>query len=189
MKDKKEIRREVISIRENIDIDIKNKNDKLICERLFCDEDFINSKEIFIYLSYNNEVNTYGIIKTSFELCKKVAVPKTVFKDRAMDFINLNNFNEIDKIPINKIGIKEPLEGEVLYPKETTLVIVPGVAFTLKGERIGYGGGFYDKYLIKYNIKNKIALCYEFQILEEIPVNEEDILVSKIITEDRSISL
>ncbi len=189
MKDKKEFREEIILKREQMDVFLKNKNDGLIHEKLFQDETFVNSKQIFIYLSYKNEIDTYEIIKRSFELNKKVGVPKTIFKDRQMDFVHLKSFNDIEKIPLNKMGIKEPLEGDVLIPTEDTIVIVPGVAFTLKGERLGYGGGFYDRYLSKYGVKNKIVLCYDYQILNCIPIDENDILVSKIITENRTIQI
>ncbi len=189
MKDKNQTRKEIISIRESLDIVSKIQWDDMICEKLFKEEVFKNAKKIFIYLSYNNEINTDKIIKEAFRTGKIVGVPRTVFKDRKMDFINIKNYDDISKIPKNKMGIKEPSDGEVLYPDLDTVVITPGVAFTIRGERLGYGGGFYDTYLENYHIKNKIALCYEFQILTSIPVYKNDMLVSKIITENRVIEI
>lgn len=189
MKNKWELREQIIKKREAMDMDLKDKNDKSIHRRLFKDENFKDCKEILIYLSYKNEINTYEIIREALKLNKKVGIPKTIFKEREMDFIHLKDFDDIEKIPENKLGIKEPLEGEVLNPTDDTIIIMPGLAFSLKGERLGYGGGFYDRYLSKFEIKNKIALCNEFQILKNIPTNKNDEFVSKIITEKRTIKI
>jgi len=189
MQSKLGLREEIVKKRESMSKTLKEKNDEKIHDRLFQDKDFENSKEIFIYLSYKSEINTYKIIKKSFMLNKKIAIPKTIFRERAMDFIHLKDYDDIDKIPVNKMGIREPLKGEVLIPTYNTIIIVPGLAFTLKGERLGYGGGFYDIYLSKHKVKNKIALCYEFQMLKTIPIDKNDEFVSKIITEERTIEV
>lgn len=139
---------------------------------------------ILCYSDFKNEVQTGDIIKYLISCYKNVYLPvcdteKLIFTPRQISDINFDK-------QINLYGIFEP--KSLLQEKaEIDCAIIPGIAFDLSGNRIGFGKGYYDKYF--HNNKNifKIALCYEFQLLESIPKDKNDCPVDMIITENRVI--
>lgn len=185
--DKKNIiRKEILTKRKNIDIVEKENMDKEIADRFYRSKYYKQAKNIFIYISYDSEINTKVIIDKALKDNKKIYVPRTEFKTRHMDAVEITS---LDNLIENKYGILEPLlQKPHIDPNELDLIVVPGLAFDRNGGRVGYGGGFYDRYfkkISKDNIKKvvKLALAYDFQILENVPVNYQDVPVSYIITE------
>lgn len=144
-----------------------------------------NSKIIFTYFHFDREVKTDLIIKKSFENNKIICLPYIDWKKRILIPSQINSIDEIEmnkKIPVPKF-LRE-VKREII-----DLVIVPGVAFDIYKNRIGMGGGFYDRFLknLSENVL-KVALSFEFQILKEkLPVSECDVKVDLIITEERII--
>ena len=160
--------------------------DKEILNRL-CESRYFNeAKNIFIYISYGSEINTKDIINKALKENKRIYVPRTEFKSRIMDAVEISS---LDNLIENSYGILEPSENEPhIDPNELDLIIVPGVAFDKKGGRMGYGAGFYDRYFKKINKDNikritKLALAYDFQVIDEVPMEELDMPVDFIITE------
>lgn len=158
-----------------------------IKKRLFNLPEFKNANCISFYISFRNEVKTYEMIKEALKLDKRVFVP-VVEEKRVLSLSELKDFN--NELEIGKFGILEP---KVEYKrkvnlKQVVLVIVPGVVFDEKGNRIGYGGGYYDNLLNKIKDGLFIGLAYEFQIVSQIPATESDVPVHKIITENRIIT-
>lgn len=186
MLNKREIRRTISILREELEIREKNKMDKIIENKLLNSRLYLEAEKIFIYVSMKNEVNTKSIIKNALEKGKKIYVPKVDKENRRMKVIELRKFNELQEVP--PFNILEPkydcFEAD---SEELDLVIVPGVAFTEKGERIGYGGGYYDRFLNQYKELYTIALAYDFQILDKIPIEKHDERVKCIITDKRNI--
>ena len=135
-----------------------------------------DAKTIYAYLPYNQEVRTEELILQALEDGKKVAVPKVYCDD--MRFIYINDFEDLDE---GYAGIFEPVHDEPVADDPTALVLMPGVAFTEDGKRIGYGGGFYDRFLEKEPNHPTVALCYDFQVVEELPTEEFDIPVDLVI--------
>ena len=122
-----------------------------------------NAKTIYGYLPYNQEVRTVPMLEQALLDGKRIAVPK-VFGDE-MKFIYLEDLSKIDK---GYCGIPEPIENGPVADDPTALVLMPGLAFDPQGHRIGYGGGFYDKFLTSEPNHPTLALCYEFQMLEHL---------------------
>lgn len=177
--DKKDIRKEAKFNRE------KNKNKKReadckIYDSLIKLSEYQKADKIFIYLDFNNEVETRKIIEHALKEKKKVYIPRVEGKEMvAVSIKNLDNLIE------SKFKILEPI-GEAEEIDKETVMIIPGVAFSENGERVGYGGGYYDRFLENKNNK-LIALAYECQIYKELPVEEHDIKIPTIITEERII--
>ncbi|MFC9415567.1 5-formyltetrahydrofolate cyclo-ligase [Bacillus mobilis] len=148
---------------------------------LYAQKEWAEAKTIGITLSMENEVNTYPIIEKAWEQGKKVVVPKCNKGTRTMTFRQISNFDQLETVYMN---LREPIPAltEEVGADDIDLQIVPGVAYTGRGERIGYGGGYYDRYLVHYKGKT-LSLAYSFQMVEHIPVEPFDKNVEKIITE------
>lgn len=126
------------------------------------------ARTIFAYLSYNQEVRTDLLIRRAWKSGKTVAVPKII--DGEMVFLRLE---EGDPIAEGYKGIPEPVK-EIPLSDPTALVLLPGLAFDLQGHRLGYGGGFYDRFLAQEQHPT-IALCFDFQIYDHLDCQEHDI--------------
>ena len=131
---------------------------------------------IYGYLPYNQEVRTVPMLEQALRDGKRVAVPK-VFGDE-MKFIYLDDLTRIEK---GYCGIPEPIEDGPEGDDFTALVLMPGLAFDPQGHRIGYGGGFYDKFLSKEPNHPTLALCYEFQMVEHLDTEEFDVPVDCVL--------
>jgi 5-formyltetrahydrofolate cyclo-ligase len=134
------------------------------------------AKTIYGYLPYNQEVRTVPMLQRALQDGKKVAVPK-VYGDE-MRFIYMEDLSLVEK---SDMGIPEPVADEPVADDPTALVLMPGLAFTEKGDRMGYGGGFYDKFLAQEPNHPTVALCYAFQMVEELPTQEHDIPVDLVL--------
>jgi 5-formyltetrahydrofolate cyclo-ligase len=180
--DKKEIRKEIISKRNSVDMTIRQNWDKAIFQNLVNSNFYNDAKSIFIFISYGSEVDTIRIIEHSLKIGKEVYVPKTYKDIREMKAVRITNLMNMTK---DKMGILEPVEvNEDSIGENFDLIIMPGVVFDSFGNRIGYGGGYYDKYLSNYKEKTeKIALAYHMQLLNKIETENHDIKVDYIITE------
>lgn len=139
-------------------------------------EMYRNAKTIYGYLPYNQEVRTVPMLQRALDEGKKVAVPK-VYGDE-MRFIYLTDLSRVEK---SDYGIPEPIDDGPVADDSTALVLMPGLAFDKDGHRIGYGGGFYDKFLASEPDHPTLALCYGFQMVEELPTEEFDIPVDCVL--------
>lgn len=189
--EKKALRKEILTRRKNIDAAEKGEMDKKILDRFFESKYYKEAKNIFIYISYDSEINTIEIINKAFKDGKKIYVPRTEFETRLMDAVEITSFDNLIK---SSYGILEPsMEVLQVNPNKLDLIVVPGVAFDRNGGRMGYGAGFYDRYFKKINKDNikrivKLALAYDFQVLEKVPMSVQDVPVDFIITEKEFIS-
>lgn len=158
-------------------LDICRESRPLIDRVLKCPE-FLNAKAIYTYMEYNQEVITHPIMTRAWELGKRVAVPK-VF-NKIMDFYYIESFDDV--IP-GYMGILEPIEY-IRAEEPEALVIMPGLAFDLNFNRIGYGGGFYDGFFATHPDTNctKMGLCYDFQIVSKIEAEPHDFKADIIVT-------
>lgn len=131
---------------------------------------------IYGYLPYNQEVRTVPMLEQAMADGKRVAVPKVYGEE--MKFIYLTDLNQVEK---GYAGIPEPVADEPVAEDKTALVLMPGLAFDPEGHRIGYGGGFYDRFLAKEPDHPTVALCYEFQMLEKLETEEFDVPVDQVL--------
>lgn len=134
------------------------------------------AKTLYGYLPYNQEVRTVPILEQALADGKQVAVPK-IYGD-TMRFILLPDLSKVEK---GYSGIPEPIADEPIANDETALVLMPGLAFDPKGNRMGYGGGFYDKYLEAEPGHPTVALCYDFQMLPHLDTEAHDIPVDLVL--------
>lgn len=174
---KEEIRKKVKEERNKLSEEFIDINSKKIAEKLFNMDVYKKVESIYIYMNFEKEVSTKEIIIDSLNKGKKVAIPKIA--NEVMEFYYISN---IEDVSIGYYGIEEPI-GTKLAKEENSLIIMPGVVFDKKKNRIGHGKGYYDKYLAKNRVENKIALAFDFQVLEEIPFENHDLIPDIIITE------
>lgn len=137
-----------------------------------------NAKSIYGYLPFNQEVDTTLILAQALRDGKRVALPKTY--DDEMRFIWVSNLTDMQK---STLGCPEPVADAPIADDPDALVLLPGLAFDLQGGRMGYGGGFYDKFLADERHPT-VALCYGFQLLPRVPVEWHDLRVDCIISTD-----
>ncbi|ALS74192.1 5-formyltetrahydrofolate cyclo-ligase [Planococcus rifietoensis] len=156
-----------------------------ILEKLLEDPVFQKAETIGVTISRWPEVDTIPLIKACWRLGKKVAAPKCFARDRTMDF---RLFHRLGQLEVVYMDLQEPIEGETeaIDSESIDLLIVPGVVFTESGYRIGFGGGYYDRYLSGFN-GNTLSLAFDFQLTGELPIESHDIPVDGIITEKRTI--
>lgn len=135
-----------------------------------------NANSVYGYLPYNQEVRTVPMLAKAILDGKRVAVPK-VFGDE-MKFIWLDDLERVEK---GYAGIPEPIDDGPVADDPHALVLMPGLVFDPAGHRIGYGGGFYDKFLAAEPEHPTVALCYDFQVLEHLETEEFDIPVDLVL--------
>ncbi len=188
IKAKKELlRHEMLAKRDALSAEERLGKSSEIVNRLLKQSDIIKAKNIFTYVSFRSEVNTHGMLDSFLDQGKAVSVPFTdMNKKMIIPFIIKSVKNDL--VP-GTFGISEPV-AEKLCPMldgYIDIVIMPGAAFSDKGCRIGYGGGFYDRFLQKKSIPS-YALAFDFQIIDEVPFSPEyDVKVDYIVTEKRII--
>ena len=174
--DKKELRRNIRLKKEAMTEEEILGKSRSLTEKFLKTDVYKNASALYGYLSYNQEVRTEAILEQALADGKRVAVPK-VFGDE-MRFIYISG---LDQITPGYKGIPEPVEDAPVADDPNALVLMPGIAFDKNGGRIGYGGGFYDKFLAKEPNHKTVALCYDFQVVEDLPVEEFDIPVNQVI--------
>lgn len=147
-----------------------------LAQLFFASKLYREAKTIYGYLPYNQEVRTVPMLEKALLDGKRVAVPK-VYGDE-MRFIYLTDLQNVEK---GYAGIPEPVGDGPVADDKTALVLMPGLAFDPQGHRIGYGGGFYDKFLEQEPEHPTLALCYDFQMLPVLETEEHDIPVDCVL--------
>lgn len=182
---KNELRKKYIEERKNIIDNQRKTAGEIVYNKLIMSEMYENAESIFIYVSMKTEMSTINIINKALEDNKMVAVPVTL-SNRDMYFVNINSLNDMVK---TKFGTLEPIcsRKDEVFPDNKTLLVVPGTAFDIKGHRMGFGGGYYDTYIEKFDINNTLALAFDIQLKESIPYETHDKIMKYIITEKRII--
>lgn len=135
-----------------------------------------NAKTVYGYLPYNQEVRTVPMLERALQDGKRVAVPKVYGDD--MKFIYIDDLSQVAE---GYAGIPEPIADGPVADDPTALVLMPGLAFDPQGHRIGYGGGFYDRFLAAEPDHPTLALCYDFQMLPQLETEEFDIPVDTVL--------
>jgi 5-formyltetrahydrofolate cyclo-ligase len=164
-----------------------------IQDKLFLSEAYRDCRSLFTYVSFQTEVDTRPIIYDAWSKGKTVYAPRV--DDKSMDFYIIHTFDTLIR---SKFGVSEPAPEEKLryqFQKDLEfgdgkLMLLPGLAFDYSGNRIGYGAGYYDRYQNKHITDQfvKVALAYDFQILDGIPASEYDRKADMIITPTRIIN-
>ena len=176
---KSEIRKKILKKRkENYSKDLSINQNKFL---KFFENNKLNNKIIGGYYPYNYEMDILKILKVLEKKKYKISLPK-IRKKNQMNFFE---WSYDEPLSISKYGIPEPISKKIIYPD---VLMVPLVAFDDELNRLGYGGGYYDRYLSKILKKKKIikiGIAYSFQKLQKIPTNKYDIRLDYIITEEK----
>ncbi len=188
MLDKKSLRKKVLAARDSLTWDQVEANSVKIAEQLFALPQYRAAQTIMYFLNFGKEVLTMKMVPQTLAHGKRAVATKTVTKERRMILSEIYDL-EADLEP-GLWGIPEA-KAEALRPLEPTeidFVIVPGVAFDLQGNRLGYGGGYYDRFFpqLREGVP-LVAVTFELQIVKEVPVDPWDRRVDFIITEKRVI--
>lgn len=180
---KKEIRAKILKMRQALPKEEVREKSLRIMRRIEETETFKNADNLLAYIDFRGEVATRTLIEKAWELGKKVYVPRVAGKE--MEFYQIHSFEDLEK---GAYGILEPKKECPVYEAgegQTTLAILPGSVFDKKKNRVGYGGGFYDRYFEKRKDICRIAAAYEMQIVEEIETEEFDLPADYVTTEER----
>lgn len=184
--EKEEIRKDVIRSLQAFSEKEKKEIEQQLYATLFASKLWAKAKTVGLTLSKGFEWNTTPIIEQAWEEGKKVVVPKSVHASRALHFYQIEQFDQVEE---GYFGLDEPIpeRTERLDKDEIELMIVPGVVFTERGYRIGFGGGYYDRFLADYP-NATLSLIHSNQLVDRIPVEAHDIPVKFLITERSMLS-
>ena len=147
-----------------------------LAEKFYNTPAYQAASTIYGYLPYNQEVRTVPMLQRALDDGKRVAVPKVYGEE--MRFIYLEDLTQVSK---GYAGIPEPIADAPVAEDKQALVLMPGLAFDPQGHRLGYGGGFYDRFLAQEPHHPTLALCYEFQMQAHLDTEEFDIPVDTVL--------
>ena len=174
--DKKALRAEIRAKKRAMTAQEIEEKSAALAKAFYETAEYKNAKTIYGYLPYNQEVRTTQMLAHALADGKQVAVPK-VYGDE-MKFILLSDLSQVAK---GYAGIPEPVADGPVAADPTALVLMPGLAFDPEGHRLGYGGGFYDKFLAAEPDHSTLALCYDFQMLPHLDTESYDIPVDRVL--------
>lgn len=175
---KENLRNKYSNIRDNIHSDIRCNKSQLIFNTLFTTYEYNFARDIFLYYNFGTEISTSDFFDKMIEDNKRIYLPRCI--NGKMVFFQLD-YENLEK---SKFGIFEPKSSCIQKTSdEKTLIIVPGLCFSKDFFRIGYGGGYYDRYLKENKYFSSIGICFSQQIVEDIPHDDYDIPVDFIITD------
>ncbi len=191
---KREIRKAILAERRALDPETSALASQVICRKLMYIDVYEEAEDICLYMPYNNEVDVMLLAEVAKEQGKRVWVPKVLKKSLRADADNttvqagemvFNRYmgSDAGKITAGAYGIIESTSDEILEPDDKTLIILPGAVYTPWRERIGYGGGFYDRYLAEHPMCKTIGVCYDLQVVDELPAEEHDIKPDYVVCE------
>lgn len=182
---KNSLRKQYLALRKSKTEEELLKSSEKIIENLYTINDFTNAKTIMVYVSFRGEVNTLPLIRELLTRNKRVCVPLCNSKDYSMTAREIKAFDDLSS---GAYGILEPNPTSPEIPaNEIDFIVVPGCAFSEKGYRIGYGKGYYDRFL-KNTKATTCGLGYDFSLAENLPFEETDIPLDIIITQSRIIT-
>lgn len=146
-----------------------------LCHLVLDTDAYRNATTVYGYLPFNQEIDLTGLLQQALRDGKQVALPKCCGKD--MRFIRMDQLCCIQR---SAFGAPEPIHDGPVAVDDRALVIVPGLLFDVRGYRIGYGGGYYDRFLASEPSHPTIGLCYDFQLVSRLDIEEHDIPVQTV---------
>ena len=179
---KKELRTKVKKKISKLSRRETEESDKKILHQIKSLAEYKNADTIFCYVSTEKEINTIPLLQEILDSGKRLGVPKCTGKG-IMDAYEIQN---LEQLKIGSYGILEPGEEYdiILDPTEIQFAIIPCISCNRKGERLGHGGGYYDRYLEKHPQLERVAIAFSFQMLPEVPTEPTDICPQIIVTEE-----
>ncbi|MDD5778551.1 MAG: 5-formyltetrahydrofolate cyclo-ligase [Candidatus Thermoplasmatota archaeon] len=180
---KADLRRQLLERRNSLStLEILEKSNQIIA-RLMTVPSFAAARTVLAYISHGTEVNTHGLIRLLLsQTSREVLVP--VVADRQRHTLLLSSLHQWQELSTGAYGILEPAEVRERPAESVEVCLVPGIGFDIRGNRIGYGGGYYDR-LLRSIRGTTIGLAYDFQVLDAIPSQDHDVPVDAVVTEKR----
>lgn len=184
--DKKILRQNMLQKRNALLENEKQQLTNQIMDHVLNSNFYQMNKNICIYQAFRNEVSCEKIVKNAYRTNKNIFVPVTNLNSKTIEFYQVTKDT---KWKMGAYGIQEPILSDISnILHEKACIFMPGLVFDLEKHRIGYGGGYYDKYLSKHTEHITCALCFDFQVInDKIPYESHDILPNYIITDKRII--
>lgn len=177
METKADIRKRLLKERNALPLEIMNRQSTIIQKKIMMDQRFIFAKSVYLYMDCKGEVKTNLLLQYCLQEGKQVYVPRIDGPD--MEFYKISGFEDLKK---GYFGILEPVT--TITPKDNEgYMIVPGVAFSKERMRMGYGKGFYDRYINAHPGIFTCGICYDFQLLDDLPTESHDQKLDQIVTE------
>jgi 5-formyltetrahydrofolate cyclo-ligase len=183
---KKSLRKLMLDRRRALSAADRRRNSRLIQEKLISRAEYADAHVVALYSPIHNEVEMEGVVDHALSSGKTVLLP-AVSRTGGLLFRELTQTSCMHE---GKYGILEPCVSNRVYdPAEADIIVVPGIAFDMKGHRIGYGKGYYDKTLHHLEGQGRIiAVCYDFQLVDVIAGEPHDVKIDLVITEKRIVS-
>ena len=191
--EKKELRKALLIRRSEIPENVRAEKSRRICERVLALDEYKKAEIVLAYIPYRQEADVWPVIEKAWRDGKQVGVPRVLSDENntaVMEFYRIRSREDLSE---GYKGIFEPAETcelirftgerEEEHPGSTVFMAAPGTAFTADGWRIGYGKGFYDRYLASHPGIFSAGICYEEQVLESLPVSEYDRQLDLVISE------
>ncbi|WP_420265355.1 5-formyltetrahydrofolate cyclo-ligase [Candidatus Magnetominusculus dajiuhuensis] len=177
------LRIEAVRVRDSIAPEIKRLKDKEIQDNLFETEEFIKAKMVMFFASIRSEPNTLDMIQSSLNIKKTIVLPRVNLNTRELEPYAVRNLSEL---VLGYMDIPEPRPQRRVCADDIDIIVMPGLAFDKTGGRIGYGGGYYDRFIGGRSDRHRpvlAAIAYGEQIFESVPVMSHDVRVDMIVTD------
>ena len=178
---KTNLRNEIKTFRNNMPQNIKKEYDDAIAENLLNSVTYKNADAILCYMSTSIEVNTEKIILSALKDGKEVALPRCIPDTRLMDFVIIKSLDDLEK---GSFGVLEPKKSitDIIIPNAKSLCIIPALMYDVYGYRLGYGGGYYDRFLCNFS-GTTLGIIYEENITNILQHGKYDVPVNQIVCE------
>jgi 5-formyltetrahydrofolate cyclo-ligase len=186
---KSKLRYDYLKVRDRIEPHVRFTHSNSILSRIKQLDSYEDARILMFYLSYGSEVVTDLMINEVLADGKEVAVP--VIQSPGDGIMTAVKINRLEDCYEKVYGIRQPEfnENDVVSKEDVDLIFVPGIVFDLNGYRIGYGKGYYDRWLEGTDVLKRVGLAFEVQLIDKIPNGQYDLPVSKILTEKRVIEI
>ena len=178
LEQKKQLRQEILHRRSQLTERQRTEKSRQISHFLLEIDEFRQANTVFCFISYLDEVDTHGLINEFLERGLTLAVPKIVGKTE-MHSVRLRDWSELTP---DRLGILTPKSDEIVSGP-FDLVVTPGVGFTAQGDRLGYGRGYYDRWFAQNQVKTRIGIAFESQLVETLPTEATDVPLHMLVTE------
>ncbi len=185
METKAEIRKRILEVRKGLTDEEAATKSEAIVQKVVKTPEYKEADNILLYADYCREVMTRGIFEDALLHRKRIYFPKVDKMTNTMEFYQIISLRQLERGYMDILEPREDMKMRYKFqPKEDTLAVLPGVAFDISGYRLGYGKGFYDKFLANRRQISTMALAFACQIVDEIPRDMYDIKMDKIVTEE-----
>jgi len=191
VEDAKKLKKQKLHLRDALSEEQQQQYSYCITEQLLQLDLFQEAVTVFVYVDFRSEVKTRSLIRQMQRLGKKVVVPVTLLQERDLLPVQITSLE--DDLAPGYASILEPVEAirstNCVSPESIDIIVLPGSVFDEHGGRMGYGGGFYDRFVSgRAPQALRIGLCYELQVVPEAPLQDHDEHMDVIVTEERIIS-